>query len=61
MRGEVEKMKIMNKNKQYCDMEMNSVETQTTHSQTVAGRYLHLRLNPFSVFKYIKFILVFTK
>ena len=32
MWAEVEKMKIMNKNKRYCDLEMNSVETHTTHS-----------------------------
>ncbi len=31
MRVKVEKMKIMNQNKRYCDLEINSVKTRTTH------------------------------
>ncbi len=38
MRGKVEKMKIINQNKRYCDTEMNSVKSRTTHNQTVSNK-----------------------
>ena len=36
MRGKVQKMKVMNKNKQHSDLKMSSVETRTTHSPIVS-------------------------